>query len=118
MTIIKFEKREYEVVRSCEHNNIKIDRANKQITCKDCDAVLDPFEAIMNYSDALEDYKRQLDDYLETTERSVAQYKIMERRIDKRKKTKCEHCKKMTDINIKEPTLWEIHDEMRKGGKR
>lgn len=116
MGIIKFEKKEYEVITSCEHNIISINKSNKTLTCSDCNEVLDPFDAIMGYSDALDDYKKRLDKYADEAELRVARNNIVARRLKKRKRTKCNHCDKMTDINIKEPTLFDIHAEM-KGGK-
>lgn len=115
MTIIKFQKKEYEVVNSCEHNRINIDRANKQITCRDCDIELDAFDAIMSYSDALDDWAKRLDEYAEDTKRDAARNQIVARRLENKKRTKCHHCDQMTEIKIKEPTLWESHEEMVKG---
>lgn len=115
MSIIKFEKKEYQVVTSCEHNKISIDRANKQITCRDCGIELDPFDAIMGYSDALDDWAKRLDKYADDTKRDFARNQIVARRLENKKKTKCHHCGEVTDIKIKEPTLWESHEEMVKG---
>lgn len=115
MSIIKFEKKEYQVVTSCEHNNVSIDRANKQITCRDCDTVLDTFDAIMGYSDALDDWAKRLDKYADDTKRDFARNQIVARRLENKKKTKCHHCGEVTDIKIKEPTLWESHEEIVKG---
>lgn len=115
MSIIKFEKKEYTVRTSCEHNHILIDRANQSITCRDCSIKLDPFTAIMDYSDELDDYARRLDEYRESTERMVARNKIVDRRLENKKRTKCHHCEQMTEIKVKEPTLWESHEEMVKG---
>ena len=115
MSIIKFEKKEYRVVTSCEHNNVSIDRANKRITCRDCDAVLDPFDAIMGYSDALDDWAKRLDKYADDTKRDFARNQIVARRLENKKKTKCHHCGEVTEIKVKEPTLWESHEEMAKG---
>lgn len=111
MSVIKFKKREYEVVTSCEHNRINIDRANKSIVCRDCETVLDPFDGIMSYSDALDDYKKQLDTWRESLERDTARNQIVARRLENRQRTKCHHCDKVTLINIKEPTLFETHAE-------
>lgn len=115
MTIIKFQKKEYEVVNSCEHNRINIDRGNKQITCRDCDIELDAFDAIMSYSDALDDWAKRLDKYAEDTKRDFARNQIVARRLENKKRTKCHHCDQITEIKIKEPTLWESHEEMVKG---
>ncbi|MBH0095945.1 hypothetical protein I6E61_06025 [Psychrobacter sp. NZS113] len=112
MGVIKFQKKEYEVVTSCEHNIISIDRSNKSITCRDCKEVLDPFNAIMDYSDALDDYKKRLDKYADEAEKRVARNNIVARRLESRKRTKCHHCNKITEINIKEPTLFDVHAEM------
>ncbi|KRU23265.1 hypothetical protein [Psychrobacter piscatorii] len=112
MSIIKFKKKEYQVVTSCEHNSINIDRANKQITCRDCEVVLDPFDAIMGYSDALDDWAKRLDKYAEDTKRDFARNQIVARRLENKKRTKCHHCDQMTEIKIKEPTLWETHAEI------
>ena len=116
MSIIKFEKKEYAVIRSCEHSQIDIDRANKSIACRKCHVVLDPFDEIMNYSDGLTQYKKELDEYREQTSRDAARNKIVARRLENKKRTKCHHCDQMTEIKIKEPTLWESHEEMVKGG--
>ena len=115
MSIIKFEKREYQVITSCEHHQITIDRANKKITCRSCDIELDPFDEIMNYSDALTNYKKELDEYREKTAREAARNQIVARRLENKKKTKCHHCGEVTDIKIKAPTLWDSHEEMVKG---
>lgn len=115
MSIIKFQKKEYVVSTSCEHNNVNIDRANKQITCRDCDVALDPFDTIMNYSDALDDWAKRLDKYADDTKRDFSRNQIVARRLENKKRTKCQHCEKVTEIKIKEPTLWESHAEMVKG---
>lgn len=115
MSIIKFEKREYQVITSCEHHQITIDRANKKITCRSCDIELDPFDEIMNYSDGLSNYKKELDEYRERTDRDAAHNRIVARRLENKKRTKCHHCDQMTEIKVKKPTLWESHEEMVKG---
>ena len=115
MSIIEFKQKQYAVINSCEHNSISIDRANKSITCKDCNIALDPFDAIMDFSDALDDYKERLDKYADDTAREAAKNKIIARRLENKKRTKCHHCNEVTEIRIKEPTLWESHVEMVKG---
>jgi len=112
MSVIKFEQKEFQVVNSCEHDNLVIDRANKSITCKDCKTALDPFDAIMSYSDALDDWAKRLERYSEDTKREAAKNKIIERRLDGKRKTKCHHCNQVTEVRIKQPTLWEVHAEM------
>lgn len=115
MSIIKFEKKEYAVITSCGHHQINIDRATKKITCRNCDEELDAFDEIMNYSDGLSNYKKELDEYRERTDRDAARNRMVARRLENKKRTKCHHCDQMTEIKVKEPTLWEAHAEMAKG---
>lgn len=115
MSIIKFKKKEQEVAMPCTHDSLNIDRANKQITCRDCDAVLDPFEEIMNYSDALDDFREQLEFIRGRLQQDSARNQIVARRLENKQRTKCQHCKKMTEVKIKEPTLLETREEMTKG---
>ena len=112
MKIIKFKKKIYEIINSCEHSSIRIDRANKLITCRDCSTLLDPFDTAMEYLDALDEYKDKLNAYREGLLRDTSRNKLLMRRIENRKRTKCHHCAKMTSLSIKEPTLWEVHAEV------
>lgn len=114
MGIIKFKKKEHEVATPCTHDSLNIDRVNKQITCRDCDAVLDPFEEIMNYSDALDDFREQLEFIRGQLQQDSARNQIVARRLESKQKTKCQHCKKMTEVKIKEPTLLETREEAAK----
>ena len=122
MSIIKFERKENEAATPCEHTHINIDRVNKTIMCRDCNEPANPFDALMDYSDALDDhnesldaYRDRLNEYQERLERDAARNQIVARRLENRKRTTCHHCDKMTDINIKEPKLWEAHEEMVNG---
>lgn len=65
MKVIKFNKREYEVVNSCEHARINIDRATRTIRCMVCFELLDPFTTAIEYVDGLDEYKERLDAYRE-----------------------------------------------------
>ena len=115
MHIIKFKKKDYEVITSCEHSSISIDRANKSITCRNCSALLDPFDTAMEYLDALDEYKDKLNAYRESLVKDTSRNQILARRLENRKRTKCHHCAKMTNIKIKEPTLLEVHAETKEG---
>lgn len=115
MSIIKFKKKEQEVATPCTHDSLSIDRVNKQITCRDCDAVLDPFEEIMNYSDALDDFREQLEFIRGQLQQDSARNQIVARRLENKQRTKFQHCNKMTEVKIKEPTILEMREEMVKG---
>lgn len=108
MNIIKFNKREYEVVSSCEHARINIDKATRTIRCMVCFELLDPFTTAIEYVDGLDEYKERLDAYREDLIREKARNKLLARKLENRKRTKCNHCAKMTRINLKEPTLSEV----------
>lgn len=114
MGIIKFKKKEHEVTTPCTHDSINIDRANKKMTCGNCEVELDAFEEIMNYSDALDNFKEQLDFLRERVEQDSARNQIVARRLESKQKTKCQHCNKMTAVKIKKPTLFETREEAAK----
>ena len=122
MSIIKFERKENEAATPCEHTHINIDRVNKTIMCRDCNEPANPFDALMDYSDALDDhnesldaYRDRLNEYRERLERDAARNQIVARRLENRKRTKCHHCDKITNINIKEPRLSDVNAEVAKG---
>lgn len=112
MKIIKFNKREYEVTNSCEHARINIDRATRTIRCMVCFELLDPFTTAIEYVDGLDEYKERLDAYREDLIREKARNKLLARKLENRKRTKCSHCDRMTNLKVKEPTLLEIHAEV------
>lgn len=112
MDIRKFKGKVYEVVSSCDHAKINIDRATRTIRCMVCFELLDPFDTAMNYVDALDEYTDKLNAYRERLVRETARNKLLARRLENRKRTKCNHCNKMTNIKIKEPTLLEIRAEI------
>lgn len=122
VSIIKFERKENEAVTPCEHTHMNIDRVNKTITCRDCNEPTNPFDGLMDYSDALDDHKESLDAYRDrldvyrkSLEQDAARNQIVARRLENRKRTKCHHCDKITNINIKEPRLSDINAEVAKG---
>lgn len=117
MKIIKFNKREYEVVNSCEHARINIDRATRTIRCMVCFELLDPFTTAIEYVDGLDEYKERLDAYREDLIREKARNKLLARKLENRKRTKCSHCTKMTNIKVKEPTILEVRAEVEGGEK-
>lgn len=111
MDVRKFKGRVYEVVSSCDHAKIKIDRATRTIRCMVCFESLDPFDTAMNYVDALDEYTDKLNAYRQRLVRETARSKLLARKLESRKRTKCNHCAKMTNINLKEPTLLEVRTE-------
>ena len=115
MSVIKFKKKEQKVATPCTHDSLNIDRTNKKITCRNCGVELDAFEEIMNYSDALDDFREQLEFIRAQLQQDSARNQIVARRLEKKQRTKCQHCKKMTEVKIKEPTLLETREEIAKG---
>ena len=49
--------------------------------------------------------------------REKARNRLLARKLEIRKRTKCSHCAKMTNIKIKEPTILEVRAEV-KGDKK
>lgn len=92
---------------SCPHKRLEVDEKLAEVTCRDCKAKLNPIWALKSLCDAehgmWERYR---------TMRAIA----ME--LEKRTKTKCECCGKMTRIRsgLSQHKIWEIADQMEKSG--
>ena len=73
----------------CEHNSFCYDDLTREIFCVQCGTLVDPVNAIKKvYA-----YQRKMQEKL-------VQYHAEKQKLEKRKRTKCHHCKKFTDINL------------------
>lgn len=86
--------------RTCFHNALVVDSELEKIQCKDCGEKLNPFFAIKKLMRLSEDWKRQ-----------KAQADLAREALEKKKRTKCMHCKKMTPVRFKVP-LEAVHRRM------
>lgn len=74
----------------CSHNKILVDDRLNTVECKKCGEKLNPIWVLMKFVTEETQWERNLE--------LLKQQREM---LDKRKRTKCQHCKKMTTIRIK-----------------
>ena len=95
MNIVSFKeaKSRYDMT-GCKHLNIIIDEQLSQIECADCGAKLNPIAYLTTLAREEKSYKYQV------VELGKALKKV-KKELETRTRTKCQHCGKMTNINIK-----------------
>ena len=81
-------RREYDMER-CHHWQLIIDTALNEVECDDCGARLNPVEALMRFA-------RQESRLFQ---RQAEILPLLER-LEKKSRTKCQHCGKMTRVNL------------------
>jgi len=87
---IKVRKHYNQFDGSCEHNNVVIDEGLWRIECEDCKELLDPIQYLVNIAkeENLADYR-------------LHQLQIACAELEKKTRTKCQHCGKMTHIYLR-----------------
>lgn len=90
--VIEFRKKTF-----CRHNSLIVDEDLEKIECKNCGEKLNPFFAIRKLMQLSEVWKKQ-----------KAEADLSRENAEKKTKTKCEHCGKMTRIKNIKPTFAEI----------
>lgn len=73
----------------CRHNRLQVDDTLEKIFCKDCKEQLNPFFAIKQLMSMSDVWKRQ-----------KAQADLSVEAAEKKTKTKCQHCGKMTKVSV------------------
>jgi transcription elongation factor Elf1 len=73
----------------CKHKKISVDEELQEVMCKICGAKLNPIAILLKvaYEETNWSYRFQA-------------LKEIEEKLDKKIRTKCRHCGKMTDVNI------------------
>ena len=74
----------------CRHIKVIIDEENSTVECKDCGEKLNPIWVLSRYATEETKLKREID-YL----------RRMRKALEDKHRTKCKHCGKMTDVNVK-----------------
>jgi ribosomal protein S27E len=79
--------------RSCEHKHVDIDESLTNVLCRDCGKELNPMWVLYRFAtdektmhDRLKKQKHYQD--------------ILSDKLNKKQRTKCSHCGKMTEVNI------------------
>ena len=80
-------RREYDMGR-CRHWRLVIDQELNEVACGDCDARLNPVEALIRFAREESRLFRRQAEILPLLER-----------LEKKVRTKCQHCGKMTLVN-------------------
>lgn len=89
----------------CQHMKIEIDSKEAEVTCRDCNTKINPIVWMLNNAKFFhEQFKR-----LQATEQSVLEnckeakekLKADHEELKARSRTRCQHCRKMTAINLK-----------------
>lgn len=75
-------------LRSCTHRRFIIDQTLARVICRQCGEHLDPIWCLQQLSVAESHFQQQLEFVAEETAR-----------LNARKRTKCQHCKKQTEIS-------------------
>lgn len=73
----------------CKHNSFSYDYDTRKVWCSECEKVLDPIAV----AEKIFAYARRLEDKL-------AKHQVEITKIEKRKRVKCKHCKRFTDLNM------------------
>lgn len=84
----------FKSAKVCQHVNVRIDESDMELYCKDCRSKVNP---VMWIKDHLSFFSRIRENALEKSRKAKEDYSELE----KRAKTKCDHCKKMTGIKLK-----------------
>lgn len=73
----------------CRHNSIIVDESLEQVICKICNERLNPFFVIKEMMKNSELWKRQ-----------KAEANLAREQAEKKTRTKCQHCGKMTKVKV------------------
>jgi hypothetical protein len=84
LILLDFKKRSYD---DCKHGNFIVDNELAKVTCTKCDKEVNPIWLLHQMAINESRYERNRQASIEAAEA-----------LDKRVRTKCEHCKKMTRI--------------------
>lgn len=80
--------------KACQHIRVEIDTKELELTCKDCGVKVNP---VLWIKDSLQYFQRIQQQALDARE-NLKQDRL---ELEKRARTKCQHCNKMTAINLK-----------------
>lgn len=89
--VIAFPRRDF---NKCKHASVMIDSKTTELVCKHCDAKVNP---VLWIKDSMEYFTRLHNNLKEQKYRVKADFDELE----KRARTKCSHCNKMTAVNLK-----------------
>lgn len=78
----------------CQHIRVEIDTKELELTCKDCGVKVNP---VLWIKDSLQYFKMVQQQALDARDR----LKEDRLELEKRARTKCQHCNKMTAVNLK-----------------
>lgn len=80
--------------KKCQHIRVEIDTKEVELTCKDCGVKVNP---VLWIKDSLQYFQRVQNSVNEEREK----LKQDKAELENRARTKCQHCNKMTGINLK-----------------
>lgn len=89
----------------CQHMRIEIDSKEAEVTCKDCNTKINPIIWMLNnakfFSEQFKLLKAREETVLENCKIAKANIQEDREELKKRSRTRCQHCRKMTAINLK-----------------
>lgn len=78
----------------CSHRKLIVSDENSYVKCEECGEHLNPIWVLLRYEREESAFRRDRELYIKAVEL-----------YEKKKRTKCEHCHRMTKINIKHPFI-------------
>ena len=79
--------------RKCFHHKIKVDDSLNYVWCGDCNEELNAVWVLSRYA-------KQENSIMWQQQQNEIRLKFENEELEKRKRTKCKHCGKMTEVNI------------------
>lgn len=83
----------------CDHRKTIIDVKNRTVHCQLCDAIIDPFDVLLQLSDKESNMFKTLDNLVNKINETRKTYRSLWEVLKKRSRYKCKHCNKFNEAH-------------------
>ncbi len=97
--VISLSKKRFEL-KGCQHKKILIDRDLSFVKCRECNEKLNPVMVLARFAEEENNLLHQL-------RNDAVKFNNISQKLDEKQRTKCDHCGRITRVNIDmKPNEW------------